>query len=142
MEIFQARQSQFDQVFVCQVPVYCIEQQRNLLMSATNANRVIFEQVRTHHLDLKTQNFENPIFTFECFSLKAVYNSCNLQRLLQFSKFLFMYFFTHTNIVLLFRYLRTEIVIFINVCYQMKCFSDDSFSFSQELVLLTFHLLF
>ena len=30
--------------------------------------------------------------------------------------------------VLLYRHLPTEIVIFINVCYQMKCFSGDSFS--------------
>ena len=29
-----------DQVFVCQVPVHCIEWQQNILMSATNANRV------------------------------------------------------------------------------------------------------
>ena len=40
-----------------------------------------------------------------------------------------MYSFTHTNIVFLFRHLPTEIVIFINVCYQMKCFSGNSFSF-------------
>ena len=26
-------------------------------------------------------------------------------------------------------YLPTKIVIFINVCYQMKCFSGDSFPF-------------
>ena len=90
---------------------------------------VIFEPSRTRHLGLKAQNFENPIFTFRCFSLKAVYNSCKLQRLLQVVKFLFMYSFTHTNIVFLFRHLPTEIVIFIKVCYQMKCFSGDSFSF-------------
>ena len=41
----------------------------------------------------------------------------------------FMYSFTHTNIVFLFRHLPTEIAIFINVCYQMKCFGGDSFSF-------------
>ena len=90
----------------------------------------------------KAQNFENPIFTFVCFSLKAVYNSCRLQRLLQFAKFLMMYSFTHTNIAFLFRHLPTEIVIFINVCYQIKCFSGYSFSFFQEQVLLIFHLLF
>ena len=95
----------------------------------TQTEWVIFEPVRTHHLGLEAQNFEKPIFTFRCFSLKAVYNSCNLQRLLQVAIFLVMYFFTHINIVLLFRQLRTEIVIFINVCYQMKCFSGNSFSF-------------
>ena len=29
-----------------------------------------FEPARTHYLGLKAQNFENQIFTFECFSLK------------------------------------------------------------------------
>ena len=95
----------------------------------TQTEWVIFEPARTHHLGLKVQNFENPIFTFECFSLKAVYNSYKLQRLLPVAKFLFMYSFTHTNIVFFFRHLPTEIVIFINVCYQMKCFSGDSFPF-------------
>ena len=52
------------------------------------------------------------------------------QRLLQVAKFLIMYAFTHTNIVFFFfMYLPTKIVIFINVCYQMKCFSGDSFPF-------------
>ena len=48
---------------------------------------------------------------------------------MQVAKFLIMYSFTHTNMAFLFRHLPTEIVIFINVCYQMKCFSGDSFSF-------------
>ena len=90
---------------------------------------VIFEPARTHHLGLKAQNFENPIFTFWCFSLKAVYSSCKSERLLQVAKFLFIYSFTHTNIVFLSRHLPTDIFIFLNVCYQMKCFSGDSFSF-------------
>ena len=104
----------------------------------TQTERVSFESVRTHHLRLKAQKFENPIFTFGCFSLKAVYNSCKLQRLLQVAKFLFMYSFT----TLLFRHRLTEIVIFINVCSQIKCFSGDSFSFFEEQILLTFHLFF
>ena len=74
-----------------------------------------------HYLNLKPPNFEIPIYTFGCFSLKAVYNSCKLHRILQVAKFLIIYSFTHTNIVFLFRYLPTEIVIFINVCYMMKC---------------------
>ena len=53
-----------------------------------------------------------------------------------------MYCFTHINIVYLFRHLPIEIVIFINVCHQMKCFSGDGFSFFWEQVLLIFHLLF
>ena len=40
MKILRARQSQFDQVFVCQVPVHCIDKQHNILMSASHANRV------------------------------------------------------------------------------------------------------
>ena len=40
-----------------------------------------------------------------------------------------MYSFTHTNKSFLSRHLPTEIVIFINVCYQMKCFIGDSFPF-------------
>ena len=84
---------------------------------------VIFEPAWTHHLCLKAQNFENPVFTFGCFSLKAVYNSCKLQRILRVTKFLIMYSFTHTNIIFLTRHLPTKLVISINVCYQMKCFS-------------------
>ena len=90
---------------------------------------VICEPARTHHLGLKAQKFENPIITSGCFSLKAVYNSHKLQRLLKAAKFLLMYSFTFTNIVFLFRHIPTELFIFINVCYQMKCFSGDSFSF-------------
>ena len=67
------------------------------------------------NLDLKAQNFENPIFTLGCFYLKAVYNSYKLKRLLQVARFLFMYSFT----TLLFRQLPTEIAIFINICYQI-----------------------
>ena len=85
----------------------------------------IFDLARTHHLGLKAHNFENPIFTFGCFSLKAVYKSCKLQRLLQAAKFSF----THTNILFLLRHVPTETVIFINICYKMKCFCGDSFSF-------------
>ena len=42
-----------------------------------------------------------------------------------FLKSLFMYSFT----ILRFRQLPTEIVIFINVCYQINCFSGDSIPF-------------
>ena len=80
----------------------------------TQGEWVIFEPARTHHFSLKAQKFENPIFTFECFSFKAVYNSCKLQRLLQVAKFLLMYSFTHTNIVFSFTYL-------------LKCSSSQTF---------------
>ena len=108
----------------------------------TQTDWVIFESTRTYHMVLKARNFDIPIFKFGCFSLKAVYNSRKLQRPLQDAKFLFMHSFTHTNIVFLFRHLPTEIVIFINFCYHMKCSSGDSFSFFEKQVLLIFRLLF
>ena len=92
----------------------------------TQTEGVIFEPAGAHHLGLKAKNFENPIFKFGCFSLKAVYNFCKLQRLLLVTKFLIMYSLTHTILVFLFRQLPTEIVIFINLCCHMKCFSGDS----------------
>ena len=95
-------------------------------------SEVIFELARIHYLGLKAQNFENPIFTFGCFSLKELNNFCKLQRLLLIAKFFLMYFFTHFNIFFLFKHLPTEIVIFINVSYQVKCFSGDWFSFLGE----------
>ena len=73
----------------------------------TKTEWAIFEPARTHHLGLKAQSFQKPIFKLGCFSLKALYNSCKIQRLFQVAKFLFMYSFTHTNIVLLFRHLPT-----------------------------------
>ena len=75
----------------------------------------------SRHRILRTQSLH-----FGCLSLKAVYFSCKVQRLLQVAKFLFMYSFT----TLLFMHIPTEIVIFINVCYHMKCFGGNSFSFS------------
>ena len=45
----------------------------------------------------RLKTFENPIFTFGCFSLNAVYNPCKLQRLLQVANFLLyvlLYYFT------------------------------------------------
>ena len=86
----------------------------------TQTEWVIFEPARTHHLGLKAQSFENPIFTFwKQYIILASYKT------LQVGKFLLMYSFTHTNIVFLSRHLPTEIVILINVCYQMKCFSGE-----------------
>ena len=82
----------------------------------TQTEWVIFEPSKTHHLGLKVQNFEKPMFIFGCFSFKAVYNSCKLHRLLQVAKFLFMFSFTHTNVVFLFSQQPTEIVTFISVC--------------------------
>ena len=75
------------------------------------------------HRTLRTQYLHLGVFLWKQYKILASYKDFfKLQ-------FLFMYSFTHTNIVFLFRHLPTEIVIFINVCYQMKCFSGDSFSF-------------
>ena len=78
----------------------------------------------SRHRSLRTQYLH-----FGVFFLKAMYNSCKLQRPLQAEKFFFMYSVTYTNILFLFRHLPTEIGIFINVCYQKICFSGDSPSF-------------
>ena len=99
-------------------------------MSATNANRVsrFWASQNTSFESQGTELWEPNIYIW-LFSLKAVYNSCKLQGLLEVANVFFMSCFTHTNIVFLFRDLPTAIVIFINACYQMKCFSGDSFSF-------------
>ena len=73
----------FDRVFLSPIPLHRL------------AEWFIFEPARTDHLGLKEQNFGNPIFRFGCFSLKAVYNSCKLQELLQVTRvFLFAPLFT------------------------------------------------
>ena len=96
----------------------------------TQTEWFIFEPASTHHLSVNAQNFDSSIFTFGCFSLKAVYYFCKLQRLLQVAKFLIMYSFISTNRVFLFRHLPTEIAISVcYFCYQMNCFSGDSFFF-------------
>ena len=56
---------------------------------------------------------------------------------MQFAVFVYV-LFTHTNIVFLFKHLPTEIVIFKSVCYQMNCFSGDSFSFLRANISPTF----
>ena len=53
-------------------------------------------------------------------------------------KVLYMYSFT----TLPFEHLSAEIVIFMNVCHQMKYFSSDKFSFLWDQVLQIFYLLF
>ena len=58
----------------------------------TQMEWVIFERARTHHLGFKAQNFESWIFTFGCFSLKAVCKSCKLKILLQVAKFWFIHY--------------------------------------------------
>ena len=63
-----------DQVFVCQLPVHCINYRNNILMSTANVNRVSkFWASQNTPFGLKVQDFENPIFIFGSFFLKAVY---------------------------------------------------------------------
>ena len=86
--------------------------------------------------NLRTQYLQLGIFLWKQYIIPASY-----KEFLLVAKFLIMYSLTHTNIVFLSRYLPTEIVVFINVCYQMKCFNGDSFPFLEQ-VLLIFPLLF
>ena len=71
----------------------------------------------SRHRTLRTQHLHFAVFPWKQYIILASY------------KFLFMYSFTHTNIFFLSRHLSTEIAVFINVCYQMKCFSGDIFYF-------------
>ena len=92
----------------------------------------------SRHRTLRTQYLHLGVFLWKQYKILPSYKDfCKLQ-------FLFMYSFTYINKVFLFKHLAAEIVIFKNVCHKMKCFSDDSFSFFQEYVLLLkiFHLLF
>ena len=75
-------------------------------MSATNANGVSHFWA-SQNTPLGTELWEPHIYIW-VFPLKAVYNSCKLQRLLQVAKFLFMYLFTTLH----FRHLPAEILIF------------------------------
>ena len=82
-----------------------------------------------HTIWVSRHSFCEPNIYIWVFLFEAAHNFCKLQRLLQFAKFLFMYSFTLANIAFLFRHLPTEIVISISICYKMKCFSGDNFSF-------------
>ena len=82
----------------------------------------------SRHRTLRTQYLHSAVFLWKQYIILTSYKD--------FCKFLFMYSFTHTNIVFLFKHLPTELVI------KNKCFSDDSFSFFQKQVLLIFRLLF
>ena len=79
-------------------------------MSATNANRVghFWASQNTPFGSQGTELWEPNIYIWVLF-FQSVYNSSNLQRHLQVSKFWFMYSFTHTKIVFLFRHLPPEI---------------------------------
>ena len=72
---------------------------------------------------MRTQYLHLGVFLWKQYVVLASFKDlCKLQSF-------FTYSFTHTNIVFLFKYLPTGNVIFINVYYQIKCFSGDSFSF-------------
>ena len=77
----------------------------------------------SRHRTLRTQYLHLGVFLWKQYKILASYKDfCQLQ-------LLFMYSFIHDNTFFLFKHLNTEIVIFKNVCYQINCFSGDSFSF-------------
>ena len=123
MEILKARQSEFDQIFVSQ----SIASTRNTTfwwaLQTQTEKSFLSQSEHSRHRTLRTQYLHLGVFLWKQYIIFASY------KLLQVAKFLFMYSFTHTNILFLFRRLPTKIVIFINVCYQIKRFSGDSFSF-------------
>ena len=77
---------------------------------------VILEPVRTLFGSLGTELWEPNIYIWVFFFKNSI-KLLQVTRLLQVAKFLFMYSFTHTNIVCFFNHLPTEIAIFKNVCY-------------------------
>ena len=90
----------------------------------------------SRHRTLRTQYLYLSVFLWKQYNILTSYTDfCKL-------RFLFMHSFTHISKVFLFKHLPAEIVIFKNVSYYMKSFSDNSFSFFQEHVLIIFHLLF
>ena len=65
----------------------------------------------SRHRTLRTQYLHLGAFLWKQYKILAIYKDfCKLQ-------FLFMYFFTYTNIVFLFKHQPTEIAIIKNVCY-------------------------
>ena len=80
MEILKARQGKVNLIRSLYVKSHSIASTSSTTFwwaLQTQTVWVIFEPARKHHLGFKAQNFENPILTFGCFSLKAVYNSWN-----------------------------------------------------------------
>ena len=77
----------------------------------------------SRHRTLRTQYLHLGIFLWKQYTILASY-----KELCKLHKSLIMCSFTHTNTVFLFRHLTAKIVIFINVCCQMKGFSSDRFS--------------
>ena len=77
----------------------------------------------SRHRTLRTQHLPLSVFLWKYYIILASYKDfCKLQSFSLCTPLL-------TLTVFLFRHLLTEIVIFINVCYQIKRFSDDSVSF-------------
>ena len=69
MEVIRARQSEFDQVFVCQVSIHYINKQSNILMSDSCANRVshFWASQNTPFGSLGTEHWEPSIYIWVFF---------------------------------------------------------------------------
>ena len=74
----------------------------------------------SRHRISRAQYLQLVLFLWKQYIILASYKN-----LCRFANFLFIYSFTP----LLFRHLPTEIINLINVYYQVKCFSGDTFSF-------------
>ena len=81
----------------------------------------------SRHWTLTTQYLYLGVFLWKWYIVLASYK--DIRKLQSFCLCTPLLTLTLTLTVFLFRHLPTEIVILINVCYQMKCFSGDNFSF-------------
>ena len=102
-----------DQVFVKSESIASTSNTTFWWAPQTQTDWVIFEPARTHYLDLKAQNFENPILTI---GLTILWKQCII--LASYKYFFKLQTFGYvflTNIVFLFRHLPAEVVIFTNV---------------------------
>ena len=100
-------------------------------MSATNASMLsnFWASQNTLFGPQGTELWEPNIYIRVSFFKKAVYNSFMFQRFTSCKVLDYVRLYSHQYSVFFFRYVPTEIVIFIKVCYQMKCFSGDSFPY-------------
>ena len=87
-----------DQVFVCQLPVPCNTATQHFDEHYSHKESESFLSQPEHTIWVsRYRTLRTQYLHLGFFSLKAVYNSCKLQRLLKVTNFLLMYSFTHTN---------------------------------------------
>ena len=112
-----------DQVFICLLHQIATQHSDERYKHKQNGSFLSQPEHTIWVSRYRTLRIHLGVFLWKQYIILAFYKGfCKLQNL-------FMYSFTHTNIVFLSRHLPTQTIIFINVCYQTKCFISDSFYF-------------